>query len=129
MLATSGVITVVANTVASVTPSVTTLAAGSSLNARIANGPAGRFDWVGLFTVGASNPVARFYLNGSVNAPATGLSSANVPFVAPQQAGQYQSALLRQQRHHAVGDERHDHRDQRDVSAAFEWYDIDAVSD
>ena len=94
VLASSGVITVVAggtvpSTVASVTPSFTTLAAGSSLIAQIRNGPAGRLDWVGLFPVGASNHVAWFYLNGSTTAPATGMSTANVTFTAPQQAGQY----------------------------------------
>ena len=92
VLATSGVITVVANTAPTVTPSVTSLSPGSSFIARILNGPAGRYDWVGLFPIAASSsstPVSRYYLNGSLSAPATGVSSANVTFTAPQLAGQY----------------------------------------
>jgi hypothetical protein len=91
VLATSSTITVASSTATSVTPSATTLTAGSSLIAQIANGPAGRYDWVGLFAVGASNAssVARFYLNGTLNPPATGASTANVSFTAPQQTGQY----------------------------------------
>ena len=91
VLATSGIITVTTTTAVSVTPNVSTLVAGSSLIAQVRNGPAGRYDWVGLFAVGASNgaAVARYYLNGTLSVPATGLASANVTFIAPQQAGQY----------------------------------------
>jgi uncharacterized protein YegP (UPF0339 family) len=100
VLATSGIITVSSSATPpastsgapTVTPSSVSVAAGGSITARIANGPGGRLDWVGLFPVGASNTTSNiqwFYLNGSHTAPATGSSSANVQFVAPTQAGQY----------------------------------------
>ncbi len=91
VLATSSTINVAVVAGTSVTPSATTIAAGSTLYAQVANGPGGRNDWVGLFAVGASNgsPIAQYYLNGSVNPPSTGMTSASVPFIAPNQAGQY----------------------------------------
>ena len=48
---------------------------GGTINFTVANGPANRADWVGLFATASSNAyVAWSYLNGLETLPATGLS-------------------------------------------------------
>jgi large repetitive protein len=64
---------------------------GSAFVAAVSNGPAARFDWVGLYPVGGAltTRIDWYYLNGSKTAPASGVSSANVSFNAPSTPGNY----------------------------------------
>jgi hypothetical protein len=88
ILATSQTVTVAANTVTvEVTPA--TVAPGGTVTATAANGPANTTDWLALYPAGSSSYLAWKYLNGSVSAPATGLSGAAVPFTMPTTPGTY----------------------------------------
>src|SRR5205809_7382498 len=76
-LATSATITVT-GTLPSVTVSATTMSAGGTVMATIANGPANVGDWVGLYATSAPNSTCLVgsYLHGSRTGPATGLAGA-----------------------------------------------------
>ena len=89
-LATSATITVT-GTLPSVTVSATTMSAGGTVMATIANGPANVGDWVGLYATSAPNSTCLVwtYLNGSRTRPATGLAGATVPFTMPMTSGTY----------------------------------------
>jgi uncharacterized protein YegP (UPF0339 family) len=79
----------------SITPSVTTIAAGGTLTVTIANGPGSRLDWVALYpTAGGAGFVDWKYLNGATTAPATGVTSATVTFTMPATAGTYTLRFL-----------------------------------
>ena len=73
----------------SVTPSVTTVAAGANLTATVANGPGNLYDWVGLYASGSTTLLDWKYLSGTRVAPATGLTGAAVTFTAPTTPGSY----------------------------------------
>jgi hypothetical protein len=94
-LATSATITVT-GTPPSVTISATTVSAGGTVTATIADGPANMGDWVGLYA--ASDPDSTYlawsYLNGSRTRPATGMSSATVPFTMLMTPGTYNVRLF-----------------------------------
>src|SRR6185503_4496255 len=60
----------------------------------ISGGPGNAADWVGLFPVGSQTRVAYYYLNGSVTAPASGVTSATITTYAPATAGQYEWKLF-----------------------------------
>jgi hypothetical protein len=86
VLATSQTITVLT---ATVTASATSLASGDTVTATVANGAGNTTDWVGLYLV-AGPPIDWNYLNGSKTAPASGVTSAAVPFVMPTTPGIYE---------------------------------------
>jgi hypothetical protein len=89
VLATSATVTVTAP--APLTPAITAVAAGNTITATVINGPGSRFDWVGLYPAGttASTRTNWKYLNGTLTAPASGLSAATVTFTLPTTAGNY----------------------------------------
>jgi hypothetical protein len=64
---------------------------GGAFQVSVAGGPANRMDWVALVPAGGPDNayVEWFYLNGQKTAPAAGVSSATVPFVAPTMLGTY----------------------------------------
>jgi hypothetical protein len=80
------------------TPTLTapaSIAAGAALQVLLASGPANTTDWVGLFTVGATDQQSLQwqYLNGQTIQPAAGISSATLQFAAPSQTGSYEVRL------------------------------------
>src|SRR5207244_3833451 len=93
-LATSATVTV--TPLPSVTVSATTVSAGGTVTATIANGPSSAGDWVALYTTGAADSAYLDwkYLNGSQTRPATGMSSATVPFTMPMTPGTYNVRLF-----------------------------------
>jgi hypothetical protein len=86
VLATSQTITVLTPTV---TASATTVAMGDTVTATVANGAGNPTDWIGLYLVNGP-PIDWNYLNGSKTAPASGVTSAAVPFVMPTTPGIYE---------------------------------------
>ena len=55
----------------------------------VANGPAVRTDWVGIYPTGSSTYVDWKYLNGTQAAPATGLAGATFNVSMPSTTGTY----------------------------------------
>ena len=93
-LVTSATVTVAAVANPSITPSATSVTAGGTVTATVANGPGNSLDRVGLFAVGSNTQLDWKYLNGTQTAPATGLVNASVSFVMPASSGQYNFRLL-----------------------------------
>ena len=93
VVATSPAITVSAP---SVSIDKTTVAAGGTVTATIANGPGGVSDWVGLFDASASAGSYRDwrYLSGSQSKPASGVANATIAFTAPSAPGTYNLRLF-----------------------------------
>jgi hypothetical protein len=89
LLATSATITVL--NAASITASTNGAAPGATVTGSVQNGPAGRFDWVGLHPVANSHSgyTDWKYLNGTQTPPATGSAAADVAFTMPTTPGQY----------------------------------------
>ena len=90
-VATSATVNVTSSTVTgspSITPSATTVAAGTNLAVTVANGSGNRLDWVALYPVGSNQFVDWQYLNGTRTAPTTGVTGATLTFRLPI-AGQY----------------------------------------
>jgi len=79
-----------------VTITTPNVAPGGVLQFAVAGGPANRMDWVTVTP--ASSPDNAYldwvYLNGQKTAPATGLSSATLQFVAPSTPGLYNVRLF-----------------------------------
>jgi hypothetical protein len=73
-----------------ITPASTTVSAGATLSATIANGPGNQLDWVAVCpasgTIGCSDWK---YLSGTRVAPASGLTAATVSFTMPSTPGSY----------------------------------------
>jgi len=86
LLATSDTITVGSPTIV---VSTATAAPGETVTATVAGGPGNPTDWVAIHVTGASSYLDWKYLNGSKTAPATGLTTAAVPFVMPTTPGSY----------------------------------------
>jgi hypothetical protein len=80
----------------SITAGPTMVGAGGTITVAVTNGPGHTNDWVGL--VETSGPdtsyIAWMFLNGTTSAPATGLTSATLQFVAPMTAGTYTVRLF-----------------------------------
>src|SRR5262245_39145604 len=76
--------------------SPTTVNGGGTVTVSVTNGPGNRTDWVGLFRQGAvdSGYVDWRYLNGTMSAPGTGLTSANFSFPIPTTPGTYEFRLF-----------------------------------
>jgi len=74
-----------------VTASPTTVNPGDVITVAVANGPGNPMDWVtiGLATSPDAGWVAWKYLNNTMVAPVTGLTSATVTFTAPTTPGTY----------------------------------------
>jgi hypothetical protein len=89
VLAVSALITVAPPTV---TLSATTVAAGGTVSATIANGPGHSLDWVGLFAAGAPSAgyLRAAYLTGTLTPPVPGLTGGTLPFTLPLTPGTYQ---------------------------------------
>ncbi len=68
------------------------VAAGSTFQVVVQNGPANATDWVALFVNGSDDRsfIDWKYLNGTRAAPASGTASATISFVAPSNTGTYQ---------------------------------------
>jgi hypothetical protein len=81
----------------SLTPAALTVLPGGTLTFTLADGPANRFDWVGLFCP-ASNGDAGYidwkYLSNTKTAPAVGLAAATVTMTAPSTVGMSCDARL-----------------------------------
>jgi hypothetical protein len=73
----------------SVTPSATSITAGSNLTATVANGPGNRLDWVALYPVGSNAAVDWQYLNGTRTPPSTGVTGVALTFTMPTADGQF----------------------------------------
>jgi chitinase len=73
-----------------------TLFAGATITATVTNGPGNPRDWLALAPTAASNAanVGWFYLNGTRNPPAQGLTAATVVFTAPATPGRYEVRLF-----------------------------------
>ena len=71
--------------------SATTVAAGATVTATIANGPGNASDWVGLVDANAADGtyVDWKYLNGTRTRPGAGMTGAAVPFTMPATPGTY----------------------------------------
>ena len=89
LVATSSTIT---TSVPTVTLDAVTGAVGGAVTATIANGPGMPGDWVGLYDSNG-NAVQWWYLNASHSIPASGVTSASVPFTLPA-PGTYQVRLF-----------------------------------
>jgi len=92
-LATSSTITVPAPTI---TPAVSTIAAGASIDFVVVGGPANPMDWVGLFATSTADTAYGTwqFLNGSTTAPAMGSSGATLRFRAPMMPGTYEARFF-----------------------------------
>ena len=90
-LATSATITVTAPAAPSIALSATTVVAGGTVTATIANGPGNAGDWVGLFGAGAADGTYLDwkYLNGTRTRPGSGVTGAAVTFTMPATPGTY----------------------------------------
>ncbi len=77
---------------ATVTATPGLVSPGSVVTASVSGGPGYPTDWVGLYAVGAGDRafIQWWYLNGQRTAPATGLSAASFPIVAPALEGEYE---------------------------------------
>jgi hypothetical protein len=77
--------------------STTTVAAGGTVTATVANGPGNTRDWVGLYPTGTSsstsNRLAYQYLNGLQTPPTNGTSGGTLTFGLPT-AGSYELRLF-----------------------------------
>jgi len=91
-LATSSTITVLAPPPPTLTLSATTVAPGGVFTLTVANGPGNPMDWVtmGLVTSADSAYSTWQFLNGTMVAPAVGLTNATLQFTAPLTPGAYQ---------------------------------------
>jgi hypothetical protein len=89
LLATSQTIAVTTPSSPTLTVSITTVAPGAAVSATVANGPAGRTDWIAIYPENASTYVSWVYLNGTQTAPASGLSNAVVVLPMPTTPGSY----------------------------------------
>jgi hypothetical protein len=71
--------------------SATTVAAGTTVTATIANGPGNAGDWVALYSAGAADGqyVDWKYLNGTRTRPGSGATGAAVAFTMPATPGTY----------------------------------------
>jgi hypothetical protein len=80
----------------SVTAAKTSVNPGETISFSVANGPANRADWVGLFDVAAPDAgyVQWVYLNGSKTTPANGLANASLQFTVPAKPGTYDVRLF-----------------------------------
>ena len=69
-----------------------TVAAGATVTVGVQDGPDNRTDWLGLYQTGAADNAYLnwFYLNGTKTAPATGITTATVPFALPSTPGAYE---------------------------------------
>jgi hypothetical protein len=83
--------TVNVTSASTVTPQQLTVAPGAQVTVSVANGPGGRFDWVGLYSNGVSTSgyITYLYLNGTQTAPDIGVNSAGVTFTMPTTPGTY----------------------------------------
>jgi hypothetical protein len=86
-LATSETITVASPTLVA---GATTVAPGQTVTGTVANGPGNKTDWIGLYQVGGATTLDWKYLNGSQTAPASGVTTASVPFAMPSVPGVYE---------------------------------------
>jgi hypothetical protein len=91
----TGVPTAVVGGPPTLTPNLTTVAAGAQIlltvddddvNERIED-PG---DWVGIFLLGSSNTIDWFYMNGTKTAPTVAISDAVLTFTAPSIPGSYE---------------------------------------
>jgi subtilisin family serine protease len=91
-----GIITITNDDGPAVSIAAASVAPGGQFEALITDGPGNPQDWVALVPVnGADNGYHDwFYLNGTKTAPATGLVSATVQFVAPSTPGLYNVRLF-----------------------------------
>jgi hypothetical protein len=89
-VATSGTVT---TTVATLTPSATTVSTGAALSVVISNAPGTPGDWAGLYDA-AGNVLQWQYLNGTHSIPAAGVTSATLTFTIPPTPGTYQVRLF-----------------------------------
>jgi len=71
------------------TASATTVAPGASITATVVGGPGNAKDWVALYAAGSTIELDWKFLNGSRTAPATGVTSATLPFTLPTTPGNY----------------------------------------
>ena len=74
---------------ATMTVSATTVAAGDSVTATIANGPGLARDWIGLYSSNGATLLNWKYLNGSQTVPAQGSTNAAVSMPMPTTPGSY----------------------------------------
>lgn len=76
--------------------SPSTVSPNANVIATVTNGPGGIADWVALYQAGAPNGsfLQWYYLNGQQTPPASGLTSAQVGFVAPTPPGNYEVRLF-----------------------------------
>ena len=90
-LATSATITVTAAAPPSIALSSTTVVAGGTVTATIANGPGNAGDWVALHGASAADGTYLDwkYLNGTQTRPGTGMTGAAVTFTMPATPGTY----------------------------------------
>ena len=95
-VATSPTVTVVPPPPPTVTVSATTVMPRSVIAATVASGPGDPGDWVGLYPTSALDTgyLAWQYLNGSMNLPATAVTSATLNFTAPVTPGTYDIRLF-----------------------------------
>jgi glucose/arabinose dehydrogenase len=79
-----------------VTPAAATVNPGAPITFTVAGGPGNRFDWVGLYQSSASDTahITWQYLNGSMTAPASGVTGATLQFTAPLTGGTYNVRLF-----------------------------------
>jgi hypothetical protein len=77
-------------------PSVATAAAGTDAVVDLAASPGNATDWVGFFSVGATDAqyLAWQYLNGSTSAPTIGLITTSLRFLLPTAPGNYEFRLF-----------------------------------
>jgi all-beta uncharacterized protein len=82
----------------SIRVSATTIAPGQLLTVTVANGPANRTDWVGLYAVGddtdGAASVTWQYLSGAMTPPAEGVADSTLTFAMPSTPGTYKVQLL-----------------------------------
>jgi hypothetical protein len=77
-------------------PASLTVVAGGVAAVSLVGGPANTTDWIGLYSVGASDGqfLAWQYLNGSTTPPTAGLAGATLTFVLPVAPGSYEFRLF-----------------------------------
>jgi len=73
-----------------------TVVPGAIVTVGVQNGPGNPTDWLGLYQAGAADGAYSnwFYLNGTKSAPASGVTTASVPFTMPGIAGTYEFRLF-----------------------------------
>ena len=77
-------------------PGEASAVAGSTITVSLTGGPGNPTDWMGLAPTGSPDTtlVDWRYLNGTTVAPASGLTSGTVQFLAPSTAGSYEIRLF-----------------------------------